>query len=207
MAMKSLTEPNPLGKSPKRKQLVIMVSSTVYGIEELLEKVYGVLTGYGYDVWMSHKGTVPVWPNLTAFQNCLRAVENCDLFLSIITPQYGSGKEKKDALSITHQELLKAIELNKPRWILAHDYVPFSRTLLRGLGFDTAQKRSALQLKPTPLIDDLRIIDMYEAAIRHELNLRDRTGNWVQKFVSPDDALLFASAQFFRYQESLASGQ
>ena len=201
MVEKSQAAPMPIVKSPKKKQLVVMVSSTVYGIEELLEKTYGVLTDYGYEVWMSHKGTVPVWPNLTAFENCLRAVKNCDLFLSIITPQYGSGKDKKDALSITHQELLQAIELNKPRWILAHDYVPFSRTLLRGLGFDTAQKRAALQLKPTPLIDDLRVIDMYEAAIRHELNLRDRTGNWVQKFVSQEDALLFASAQFFRYQE------
>ena len=201
MTGKPQTGAKQAAKSPKGKQLVIMVSSTVYGIEELLEKTYGVLTEYGYEVWMSHKGTVPVWPNLTAFENCHWAVENCDLFLSIITPQYGSGKEKKDSLSITHQELLKAIELNKPRWILAHDYVPFCRTLLRGLGFDTAQKRAALQLKPTPLIDDLRVVDMYEAAIRHELNLRDRTGNWVQKFVSPDDALLFASAQFFRYQE------
>ena len=188
-------------KSPKQKQLVIMISSTVYGIEELLEKVYGVLTGYGYEVWMSHKGTVPVWPNLTAFENCLRAVEKCDLFLSIITPYYGSGIDKKGDPSITHQELLKAIELNVPRWILAHDYVPFTRTLLRGLGHKTAEKRAALHMDPTPLIDDLRVVDMYEAAIRHELNLRDRTGNWVQKFVSIDDALLFASAQFFRYQE------
>lgn len=201
MTDKPQTGPKQAAKSPKRKQLVIMVSSTVYGIEELLEKAYGVLTGYGYEVWMSHKGTVPVWPNLTAFENCLRAVENCDLFLSIITPQYGSGKEKTDPLSITHQELLTAIELNKPRWILAHDYVPFTRKLLEGLGYDTAEKRAALQMKPTPLIDDLRVVDMYEAAIRHELNLKDRIGNWVQKFVSQDDALLFASAQFFRYQE------
>jgi hypothetical protein len=178
-----------------------MVSSTVYGIEDLLEKVYGVLTGYGYEVWMSHKGTIPMLPNLTAFESCLLAVEKCDLFLSIITTHYGSGKEEKDALSITHQELLKAIDLNKPRWVLAHDNVPFTRILLSGLGHDTAEKRAALRMKPMQLIDDLRVVDMYEAATRHELNLRDRKGNWVQKFVSPDDALLFASAQFFRYQE------
>ena len=30
----------------------------------------------------------------------------------------------------------------------------------------------------------------------------DRKGYWVQKFVSPDDALLYASSQFFRYQEA-----
>jgi hypothetical protein len=37
------------------------------------------------------------------------------------------------ALSITHQELLRAIDLNKPRWILAHDQVVFARTLLTNL--------------------------------------------------------------------------
>lgn len=66
---------------------------------------------------MSHKGTVPVISTKSAFENCLHAVENCDLFLSLITTYYGSGKEDQDARSITHEELLKAITLNKPRWI------------------------------------------------------------------------------------------
>jgi hypothetical protein len=42
---------------------------------------------------------------------------------------------------------------------------------------------------------------MYEAAIRHDIHLKDRKGNWVQKFVTDDDAQLLASAQFYRYQE------
>lgn len=31
---------------------------------------------YGYDVWMSHKGTMPVLPNRSNFENCLAAVED-----------------------------------------------------------------------------------------------------------------------------------
>lgn len=185
----------------QKPKLIVMVSSTVYGIEELLDRVYAILTNFGYDVWMSHKGTVPVLPNKTAFENCLDAVQQCDLFLGIITTQYGSGKEGKDALSITHQELLKAIELNKPRWILAHDHVVFARSLLRYIGHSTAKKRAALKFKPSNIIDNLRVIDMYEAAIRHDIHIKDRKGNWVQKFVTDDDAQLFASAQFYRYQE------
>lgn len=185
----------------KKPKLIVMVSSTVYGIEELLDRVYAILTNFGYEVWMSHKGTVPVLPNGTAFENCLYAVRECDLFLGIITTQYGSGKEDKDTLSITHQELLKAIDLNKPRWILAHDHVVFSRTLLRNLGYKSSKDRSELVLAKNMVIDDLRVIDMYEAAIRHDIQLKDRKGNWVQKFVTDDDAQLFASAQFYRYQE------
>lgn len=195
--------PKPPAKSAKRKPLVIMVSSTVYGIEDLLDQVYAILSNIGYEVWMSHKGTVQIWPiGKTAFDNCLEAVEKCDLFLSIITTQYGSGKEDPKSLSITHQELLKAIELNKPRWIIAHDHVPFTKSLLENLGHDTKEKRASLVLKKNRLIDDLRVIDMYEAATRHDINVyRDREGNWVQKYVFPKDVFLFATAQFNRYEE------
>lgn len=131
------------------KKLTVMVSSTVYGVEELLDRVYSLLTTFGYEVWMSHKGTVPVSSNETAFESCLKAVEKCDLFLGIITPQYGSGVDAT-GLSITHKEMKKAIELNKPRWFLAHDQVVFARRLLMDLGYktqeqlsiDTAQRRS-----------------------------------------------------------------
>lgn len=187
-------------KKPDNR-LTILVSSTVYGIEELLERIYAILTRFGYDVWMSHKGTVPVFPDRSNFDNCLDAVANCDMFLGIITTQYGSGKADKKDKSITHAELLKAIELNTPRWILAHDQVVFARTLLNNLGYDTSKKRAKLNLKKNPLIDDLRVIDMYEAAIRHDIQIHKRKGNWVQKYVSTADAQLFASAQFYRYQE------
>ncbi len=185
----------------KKRKLIVMVSSTVYGIEELLERIYAILTRFGYEVWMSHKGTVPVISTKSTFDNCLHAVEQCDLFLSIVTTHYGSGKEDAGAISITHQELLKAIDLNKPRWILAHDQVVFARTLLTNLGYDNAKKRAELKLKKNPVVDDLRVIDMYEAAIRHDVQFADREGNWVQKFVTADDAQLYASAQFYRYQE------
>jgi hypothetical protein len=185
----------------KKKKLVVMVSSSVYGIEELLERVFTILTSFGYEVWMSHKGTVPVISSKTAFENCLHAVEQCNLFLGIITTHYGSGKEDRNSLSITHKELMKAIELNKPRWILAHDQVVFARSLLTNLSYEDSEQRAKLALKKNRIIDDLRVIDMYEAAILQDKGLPDRKGNWVQKFSNPDDAQLFASSQFFRYQE------
>ncbi len=187
--------------SKKSEKLTILVSSSVYGIEELLERIYTLLTAFGYDVWMSHKGTVPVSSHRSAFENCLAAVEKCDLFFGLISPCYGSGKEDRASASITHQELLKAIELKKPRWLLAHDHVVFARTLLANLGYSDRKARRKLSLSKTPVLDDLRVIDMYEDAILSEKPIRDRQGNWVQKYGSEEDASLFATAQFFRYQE------
>lgn len=180
---------------------ILLVSSIVYGYEELLDRVYAILTAFGYEVWMSHKGTLPVYSKRTAFENCLDAVEKCDLFLGIITPNYGSGKINKE-LSIVHLEIKQAIELNKPRWILAHSHVVFARRLLNDLGFQTSEERRALNLKEgAKSIADLRVIDMYEEAIRHDLPLFERHGNWVQEFDTDEDALLYATAQFSRYQE------
>lgn len=89
------------------KLLAVMVSSTVYDKKGLLGRVYAILTeSFGHEVWMSHKGTIPVNPNLHNFDNCLLAVEKCDLFLGIISPFYGTGIANKNSLSITHLELL-----------------------------------------------------------------------------------------------------
>jgi hypothetical protein len=193
------------------KKLIVMVSSTVYGIEELLNRVYALLTGFGYEVWMSHKGTVQTFSSRSTFEDSLAAVADCDLFLSVITPQYGSGKHD-DGLSITHQELLKAIELKKPRWVLAHDHVVFARSFLAGLrqappsgSADTILRklnRGGLSLvEGCKVMDDLRVIDMYDAATRQHLPQGSREGNWVQKYWDDSDALLYATAQFSRYQE------
>lgn len=186
-------------QSPKKP--IVLVSSTVYGIEELLERIYTILTLFGYEVWMSHKGTLPVFSSNTAFENCLLAVEKCDLFLGLITPSYGSGQDVS-GISITHQELKKAIELKKPRWLLAHNNVVFSRRFLRDLGCGSKEERAKLKLKKgANSITDLRVIDMYEDAILEIEPLDKRVGNWVQEFNSDEDAFLFASAQFSRFQE------
>lgn len=175
---------------------VILVSSCVYGIEDLLDQIYGVLNGLGYKVWMSHKGTIPVAPGKSNFQNCLDAVDNCDLFLGIITPSYGSGRQGTE-LSITHQELLRAIEKGKLRWVLAHDHVVFARQLLRQYRFnDDGTPNPTFTFSETPVLNDIRVIDMYEAAIRHDVRLAERTGNWVQQYYRHVDAVQFVTAQF-----------
>jgi hypothetical protein len=186
----------------KRKP-ILLVSSAVYGFEELLDRIYTELVSFDYEVWMSHRGTMPVHPELTALDSCRRAVQECNLFLGIILPRYGSGVEEDGGDSITHEELKWAIHLKKARWILAHDHVVFGRSFLDKLGYDTQEKRHTLKLKPSAVFQDLRAIDMYELASRHDVQLyRDKTGNWVQKFGSPEEAQLFAVSQFRRFQEA-----
>jgi len=94
---------------PKKKQ-ILMVSSAVYGFEDLLDRIYASLSTLDYEVWMSHAGTMPVYPEMTALESCRKAVQDCHLFLGIILPKYGSGKEKLADDSIVHEELREGLE-------------------------------------------------------------------------------------------------
>jgi hypothetical protein len=75
--------------------------------------------------------------------------------------------------------------------------------LLKNIGHKGKAGRQKLKadFKSTPILDDLRVLDLYEEAIIDGIPLADRDGNWVQKFRSTEDGSLFVGSQFFRYQE------
>ena len=184
-----------------RKRPIVMVSSSVYGQEELLDRIYVLLTALGYEVWMSHRGSVPTNSNETTLQSCLRAVENCDSFLGLITTHYGTTSAGE--VSITHQEFRKAIELKKPRWFLVHDRVIFARQLLRKMGYKTTEDRHRLGWrKLEPYISDLRVVDMYEEATEKRVENEQVKVKWVQKFYDTDDASIFTQTQFYRFLDA-----
>lgn len=191
----------PVQKNPARK-LTIMVSSAVYGYQEFLDRIYDLLVALGYEVWMSHKGTIPVISDCDTLENCIRGVENCDLFLGIITGQY--GHTIRDGLSATHLEFKKAIELNKPRWFIVDDRVIFARRFLNSLykdeGCKTKFRRDEVHFKKgDPTFSDLRLIEMYDLARERKPDGDDV--KWVQEYRDDNSALLFAMAQFGRYLE------
>lgn len=174
----------------------IVVSSAVYGQEALLDQIFAVLRGYGYRVWMSHKGTIPLDPSKTAFENCLAAVESADATLGIINGRYGSGR-KGSELSITHREMLRAIDLEKPRFFAVHRDVIIARQLLRQFRQDRkGTPRPHTYFKPTAILEDIRVLDLYDSATRASVALSERKGNWVQQYIDDAALLLFIESQF-----------
>lgn len=196
----------PLHPSCGRSKPVIMVCSTVYGQQRLLNKLDRQLTAWGYEVVMSHRGKIPVDSGLSNAGNCLRSVEGADGVVFLITPRYGSsGKEEK---SITHKELDRAIELGKRRWALADHKVVAARGLLKKLekAFGKAQGDKQGQSRWSPehlvllekmeLVEDHRIIAMYDTACQDATPYAHRVGNWVQTYRTDADVLRFLAAQF-----------
>ena len=171
-----------------KKKLKIMVSSTVYDAESELDSIYGILTGFGYEVVMSKEGTLYV-PSLASNEEaCLQAVEDCDLFLGIIFPRYGSG--------ITHKEIKKAIELGKPRWFIVHHYVLFAREILKQYMYTGNKVKKTFKFKKTTVMDSHRVIELYNDAIQNEIPFGDRKANWAQPFFRTAEIQPFLATQF-----------
>lgn len=179
---------------PAKPKLKLMVASTVHHFEDHLRQLCGVLTGFGYEVWNSHIGTIPVHPGHSNLDNCIAAAHNCDVFLGIVRPYYGSGVIGDH--SITHEEFLEAVRLRKPRWFLVHRDVIFARQLLEPHMFRRDGTRTKFKLKKNPVMDDLRVIEMYNDAIQNDIQPEDRKGEWAYEFYLWPEALCYIDSQF-----------
>jgi hypothetical protein len=178
---------------PKPK-IKIMVASTIYHFKSEIEQICSVLDGYGYKVWNSHLGTIPQHPGKSNLENCVSAAESCDVFLGIVRPFYGTGIVGDR--SITHEEFRKAYADPKPRWAMVHHDVMVSRGLLKPYMFKRNGVRTKFKLKKNPVLDDLRVIDLYNDATLGSVPLRDRKGHWVQEFFSMPEVLIYLANQF-----------
>lgn len=170
-----------------------MVGSTIYKFENELSAIVATLETLGYDVISSYAGTVKVNPHLSNLDNCIKAVGECDLFLGIIRPFYGTGNIGEK--NITFEEMKEAVLLNKPYWFLAHRDVTFCRQLQRKL--TTPIDFNFKKKDDNKYFFDARTLDIYDFAIKsYEKDVANRTGNWVQEFYRLDEILKFITSQF-----------
>jgi hypothetical protein len=173
-----------------RNHIKVFIASSVYNFQNELDRLYSILDEYGYDVLISHKGTIPLDSKLSNLDNCTFGVKDCDVFLGFIRPFYGSGVLEEGGLSITHIEFETAYERNIPRFILADYRVVFTRTLFN------ACKISKDSIGNNKILDK-RCIDMYDMAIQNDINPPiKRKGNWVQEYRNFDDIRIHIESQF-----------
>lgn len=190
-----------------RNHIKVFVASTVYNFEYQLEKIHELLDNYGYDVLMSHKGTVLLDSKESNLTNCLNGIAECDVFVGFIRPDYGSGVLDTDEKSIVHQEFETAYKRNIPRFVLADYRVVFTRSLFKGsyIVEDTTSKRldfDTISFENNNVMDT-RCIRMYNDAIKDkEKPASKRTGNWVQEYIDLEDIRLHLESQF-RYPERI----
>jgi hypothetical protein len=177
-----------------RAKPTLMVASTVYHFEDQLDQLCAVLNGFGYTVWNSRIGTIPVHPGFSNLENCVRAVRDCDLFLAIIRPYYGS--RAPGTRSITHEECREAVRLDKPRWFLVHRDVTFASRLLEPYLHQSDGTRTHFVFRRSSVLDDVRVIDLYNDVIQNGVLPAHRKGHWAQEFYRLPEILTYINSQF-----------
>jgi hypothetical protein len=191
----------------KRNHIKVFVASTVHNFELPLDQIFELLDNYGYDVFMSHKGTLPLDSKDSNLINCLNAVNESDVFLGFIRPDYGSGVLDNKGKSIVHQEFETAYVRDIPRFVLADYRVVFTRLLFRESFYIedmTAKKINFSEiLFANTKVMDTRCVRMYNEAIKDsEKPESKRTGNWVHEYKGLDDIRLHLDSQF-KYPERI----
>jgi len=181
-----------------KNNIKVLVASTIYGYQDQLSAIYTQLDSYGYDVMNSHMGTVYAGADKSNLANCLDAVDECDAFLGIIRPEYGSGVIGET--SITHEEVLKAILLKKARWFLVDSKVVFARQLLNNAEIVDRHTLKAIKaekiiIRPNKLMD-VRCIDIYNAVTKDKVPAKERIGHWAQEYYDLPGMQRYIDGQF-----------
>ena len=189
----------------ERNHIKVFVSSTVYDFESHLNYIYATLDGYGYDVMMSHKGTIPLDSKLSNLENCLKGVEKCDVFLGFIRPLLGTGVLDRNQKSITEQEFDMALKVNMLRFVMADYRVVFARQFLKMMqipiqdvpySINQTTQDGKETVKPNRVVHAASL-EMYDTAIQSNIHpATARVGNWVQPYKNLQDITLHVEAQF-----------
>ena len=183
-----------------RNHIKVFLASTVYNFQTELNKIYELLDGFGYDVFNSHKGTFSIDSSESNLQNSIEGVNECDVFVGFIRPDYGSGVLEKGGKSITHIEFETAVSRKIPRFIMADHRVTFTRSLIRKAEVDNSGTKIAVNSGNINFNDnkimDVRCVQLYEQMIQDKIPPLTRKGNWVQEYVSLEDIRLHLESQF-----------
>jgi len=176
-------------------KIEIMVASSVYGYEDQLNQICGLFEQMGYHPVNSHYKTMPTDPSKSNLENCLVATQNCDAFFGILRPFYGSGIIGDT--SITHEEMKLAINLKKPRWFIAHRDIRVARVLLKQYMFKgDGTRNNDFQYQSTKLLDDIRLIALYNDTIQNDIPAEERVGHWTEEYFDLDDIKKVIQTQF-----------
>ena len=176
-------------------KIEIMIASSVYLFEDQLKQICGLFEQKGYRPINSHYKTMPADPSKSNLENCLEAVRNCDVLFGIIRPFYGTGIIGKT--SITHEEMKLAITLKKPHWFVAHRDIRVARALLKQYMFhNNGTVNKDFKYESTSLLDDIRVIDMYNNTIQEHIPPEQRIGHWTDEYFDLDDIIKVIQTQF-----------
>lgn len=209
--------------------LRVFVSSTCYDLSAIRSQIRSFIFSMGYEPIMSDYNDILYDPRIHTHTSCIEEVNTCDLIILIVGSRFG-GKaipeaiskldfdnileksksidslKKKDNISVTQLEILKAVELDIPIFTfidnrLWNDHELYEKNKGKILKLiNEENKENSPNLKDLIKLIDFPSIDKPETAefIFEFINfLRHRTkGNSINQFVKFEDIELTLKKQW-----------
>jgi len=189
----------------KKRKPKIMISSTVYGFEDDLTNLVLYLETVGYEVINSATCRMKTNSSHTFYEDCLLAVDECDLFLGIIRTNSGSGAYIDPAdnvkKNITFEEMKKAVLLKKPYWFVADSKVILANSLFKKLepidkSISYSNIFDVVRLKSNDILDQMSLI-IYNCIDKDGAkNKASQPGRWIQSYKTVSDIQQYIKTNF-----------
>jgi hypothetical protein len=150
-----------------------MISSTIYDFRDIRKRLKKVLKDSDYDVIISEDGDIQVNSEETIYINCLDAVEQSDIVITLIGKRYGSLYNKSEEISITRKEYRHAKQNNIKRLIF------IDRTVWNARKIYQKYLQDEIEFKVSSIVNDKKILDFIDEVCEND--------DWVFQFDNIND--------------------
>lgn len=89
----------------------VFISSTIYDFRDLRSALKFWLEELGYEVLLSDHNDFPVRADLSSYDTCLEAVDDCDYFIVLVGSRVGGWYDAENRISITQAEYRRAYQV------------------------------------------------------------------------------------------------
>ncbi|MCL2397244.1 MAG: DUF4062 domain-containing protein [Defluviitaleaceae bacterium] len=131
----------------------IFVSSTCYDLRQIRQDIEGFIKSFGYLAILSEKHSVTYNVKESLEADCYNELSSCEMLIGIVGGRYGSESSDNSGNSISMNEMLKAIELNKQSYIFIDKNV--------NTEFHTYSRNIGKEMEYA-FVDDVRIFEFIE---------------------------------------------
>jgi hypothetical protein len=188
----------------------IFISSTIYDFQDLRSALKFWLEELGYEVLTSENPDFPVQADLSSYETCLSAIDDCQYFILLIGGRVGGWYNEADRVSITQAEYRRAYErlqggklklnvfVREAVWTLKEDRSALERFLRSEALTDrelTEDQVHKITTHPSKFVNDARFISDFLREIGHHDEMiqaiREQAtfpiGNWIHVFSQFND--------------------
>jgi hypothetical protein len=155
----------------------ILISSTIYDLQDLRDILESELESDGHEVILSEHGSVLVEPGEHTYKSCLKEAADSDCTIAIIDRRFG-GEYSKDK-SITEAEIENARKHNKRTLVFVRQTAWTCHSTQKELFIKQGQPYKAAK----GIVDDYRVFELIDRLAKKNID------NWLFQFNDFTDLL------------------